>query len=397
MRIFAYIFLCLTTVLYSMPMPSLTIDSLYGNVEIQRSGKSDWKPVKKGMLSQNNGCIRTFIKSGARLRWPDGSLTFINEYSKVQINIIPDDRCLFVSHVTIFSGDLFFVTKNSQSAKNSSEIKIYTPTSTATMKGASFETRVDSTGTTVVSVINGTVNLANINNNASIYLPAPFKASVSKSTNPINRSALLQSDLDTLKSWVPPFIVDTEIKSQLTKSKRDLLILTGKSSGECLVAPFENASTYKGNWQIGKVLASSFAQKLQNATTLTTIKFMDSSDDPQSLAREANIEYLITAKIDNFDIVQQAEISANAEEYREFVIARVKIEITLTEVTENRIIDQEILSGEVSTKNKTENTWAVIGKLNFSLKDQTFSKSILGLAVQQVLDQATEKILKFIE
>jgi hypothetical protein len=397
MRTPVYILLFFTAALYSMPMPSLTIDSLYGRVEIQRSGKSDWKPAKQGMKFENNDCIRTFTSSKAYLKWPDGTLTFINGNSKAQINIIPNDSCLFVSHVTIFSGDFFFVSKNSQSAKNSSEIKIYTPALAATIKGASFETRVDSTGTTVVSVINGTVNLANLNNNASIYLPAPFKASVSKSTNPINRSAIIQNDIDTLKSWVPPFIIDAEIRSQLAKSKRDFLILTGKSNGECLVVPFENVSTYKGNWQIGKVLASSFAQKLQNAAALTAVNFKDSSGDPLLLARDAKIEYLITAKIENFDLVQQAEISANAEEYREFAIARVRIEITLTKVDENRIIDQEILSGEVSTKNKTESTWTVIGKLNFSLEDQTFSKSILGLAIQQVLDQATEKILKFIE
>lgn len=372
------------------------MDSLKGKIEIQRSGTSTWIVAQKGMLLKNNDCIKTLTDGATCLKWPDGTQVFVHNNSKILINIIPKkEPGFFLSHATIYFGAAFFLGEKTFAVKNSNAIDIYTPTSIISFSGSSFEIKFDSlNGKTTVKVINGTAGISNIFNGSSIYLSAPYRVSVVKNSGEMAQIALLKQDIDSMKLWIPASIIDLEISNQLAKSKRDFLILTGKAAGECLVAPFTNASTYKGPWQIGNKLAAALAKRLQNESPEYTVNYIDSCDDPIRLAKQNRMRYLITARIETFDIIQQAQISARADEYREFTTARVRFSILLSDIPDDLAIDQETISGEVSSKNKVENTWATISKMNFDLQDSTFSSSILGKAIDQALDQASDKLIK---
>ena len=93
-------------------------------------------------------------------------------------------------------------------------------------------------------------------------------------------------------------------------------------------------------------------------------------------------------------MTQHAEITAAADEYKEFYVAKVRLRIQLIDVVEKKSTFDKIFVGETMGKNVNNNSWQKICTYTFTPKDSRFSKSILGSSTQQAVDQAVEEMVK---
>jgi TolB-like protein len=250
------------------------------------------------------------------------------------------------------------------------------------------------TGTSTVRVVNGTVSVKNILKNSTMFLSAGFKTTVAMNTDPLVPRPMLSTDISALKGWAPPDVVGRAMSEQLTEAGREHDVLTGNLKKKLLVMPFVNSSKYNGSWNITSGIARMLTGKLQHGPC--TVEFADSSSaaDPVIAAGKAQARFVVTGEIQDFDIAQHAEITASADEYREFYFARVRIAIQMIDITDQRVVVDNVFSGDMRGANSKENSWPKISALIFSDQDPKFLKSILGAALVQAIEQAAEQLTK---
>jgi hypothetical protein len=246
-------------------------------------------------------------------------------------------------------------------------------------------------------VINGAVLVGNILKNVSSFISAGFQTYIELKTDPISGKLLLDKDIMGLKTWAPIEVIDRELALQIARAGRDHDILAGGFKDKLLILPFENRSHYAGQWNVGQTLAQQLIDQLRQTNKNIIVEKGDANAiDPLKLGEEKKARFVIIGDIEDFDIVQHAEITAAADEYNEFYVARVRLRIQLINVADKKLAFDNTFSGETMGKNLKENSWQKIGKLALNLKDKQFSESILGSSLQQVMDQTADKLIQFV-
>lgn len=392
----------LLTIILAEPVfsarPFVLIDSLSGNAEIQRNGRYDWQTASKNENLYTNDIIRVLNDGMAILKWSDGSILYVSQNTQILINILqknPQDKQL--CHSTIFSGRIYHLSKKYTPPEISSNMRVYTPGSLISLNGrTSFEVSVDPLdGTTTVKVTNGIVELKNIKTGATLFLSASRKAVIREKTRSLTPRALLDSDLDSLKRWVPSALIDGEIAKQLTKSKRDHLFISRNVQDTCIFFPFSNTSSYSGNWEIGSGITGFLAERMKRAADWMAILVLDSAvKDPVLTAAHHNAKYAITGSVETFDIQQRAEITTNADNYKETSSGKVKFAVRIFDVAEKELLSEEVFTGEVTKELNEKNKWKTVDSLRFDLADEAFVNSIIGSATLQAVDGASEKLTR---
>jgi hypothetical protein len=377
-----------------------TIDSLAGNAEIQRAGQQNWLPATCGAKLSGNDIIRVLEKSFVRLGLPDGSTTFVRANSQIMVNFFDSSEpSIFSIHITVLFGAVFFVVKEilPKAFTKIYDTKAYTPTTVVSVRGTAFSIEVSpKNGATSVKAIHGTVHVQNIATSAASFMSAGFKCTVATPTDSVTALILLDGEVTELKTWVPADVIDKEIAAQLAKAKRDHQVLSDDFKDKIIVLPFSNHSKYEGKWKIGLGFAGQLAEQLRLSNkNASTIAIDSSRTNPLKIGESEKARFVILGDIEDFDVTQHAEITASADEYKEFYIAKVRLHIQLFDVTEKKIVLETNFVGETRGKNVKDNAWQKISTFTFNQKDLRFSKSILGSSVQQVLDQAAEKIVRW--
>jgi hypothetical protein len=216
---------------------------------------------------------------------------------------------------------------------------------------------------------------------------------VKKLTDPILSSPMRDSEIDSLKTWVPPKVIDREISLQLAEGKRNQLIISGRMEKKCTISPFKNTSKYKGSWDLEHRLPAMLAEHLRNMSPHCKVTVADTAPQLQKgTGKKGSQQYIISGTITFFDIVNHAEITVRADEYRERSIARIQIDLTLFDATGNTEMLETTVKGEYSGKQSNKNSMNTIGKMEFNLENEEFAGSLLGTALKQVLEQAVEKL-----
>jgi hypothetical protein len=374
-----------------------TADSLVGKVEVQRAGGQVWTRLAKGDNVRNNDYVRAGEKSFARLTWSDGSASFLHENTQILLAFYSGGETNIISrHITVFYGAVFFVLKEilPKTFTKSYDVKIYTPTAVVSLRGTSLSVSVDNkSGSSTVEVITGTIMVRNILKNVSTYLSAGFKTTVDMRSDPIVPKPVLSDDIMALKTWVPIDVVDQQMTSQLARAGRDHEILTGSLKQKMLILPFVNSSKYAGPWNITSGIPRMLGERLQHAAC--TAEFADTPNiDPLAFGEKAKAKFVVTGEIQDFDVVQHAEIAATADEYREFFLARVRISVQMINVAEKKVVLDNEFTGDMRGGNTKDNSWQKIARMTFSDKDPQFSKSILGSALLQALSQSADQLTK---
>lgn len=378
-----------------------TVDSLAGKAIVQKAGQQQWKPLTLGARLCSNDGVRVLDKSFLRLSWPDGATSFVRANSQVLVSLYESSETNVIStRLTILYGAVFFIIKEviPKGLTKTFDTKVYTPTAVVSGRGTSFALDADNkTGGTSVKVINGAVLAGNILKNVSSFISAGFQTFIEAKTDPVTVKLLLDKDIDDLKTWVPVPVIETELALQIAKARRDHEILSGGFKDKLVILPFENKSRYTGPWNIGQTLAQQLIDQLKQSNRNIIVEKGDSGAvDPIKLGEGKKARFVIIGDIEDFDIVQHAEITAAADEYNEFYIAKVLLRIRLINVADKKMTFDNTFSGETRGKNEKENSWQKIGKLALNLKDRQFSESILGSSLQQVMDQTIDKIIEVV-
>ena len=379
----------------------VTVDSLVGAAEMQKTGQYQWKPIALGAKLSSNDIIRALDKSFLRLAWPDGATSYVHANSQILVNLYESPETNVIStHLTIVYGAVFFVIKEvlPKAFTKTFDTKVYTPTAVVSGRGTAFAVEADNkSGATSIKVVNGTVLVGNILKNVSSFITAGFQTYVELKTDPITGKLLLDKDINDLKTWVPIAVIERELALQIAKAGRDHEILAGGFKDKLVILPFENRSHYAGQWNIGPALARQLTDQLKQADRNIVVENGDTGAvDPLKLGEERKARFVIIGDIEDFDVVQHAEITPAADEYKEFYIAKVRLRIQLINVADKKMVFENTFSGETRGKNLRENSWRKIGKLALSLKDKQFSESILGSSLSEVMEQAADKLIQFV-
>jgi len=377
-----------------------TVDSLVGHAEVQRAGSQLWQKAVLGDKLYNNDVIRVLEKSFVRLGWPDQSASYMHDNSQLMLAFYENDASTIISrHITVMYGAVFFVIREilPKTLIKQYDTKIYTPTSVVSLRGTSFCVEVDnSSRNSTIKVINGTVQVSNILKNTSLFVSAGFKSTVEMSQDPSGPKVLLDAEIDRIKEWVPRPAIEAEMASQLVRAGRDHDVIAGNLKDKVMILPFANSSKYSGTWHIQSGFARILAEQLQHGHL--SVEIADSAGhDPLAQGARGAARFVIVGEIQDFDIVQHAEITATADEYHEYYVAIVRVNIQMINVAEKRVVFENQYAAEKQGANAKDNSWLRISKLAFSLGDQQFVKSILGIAVSQVVEQASEKLNKIIK
>lgn len=395
--------ICLSILSVSAKELFATLDSLSGKAEIQRAGQQKWVLVDKYTKLYNNDIIRVLEKSTARIKWQNGSTIYVNSNSQILINLHSDTiNNKLSNYATVFFGAIYFIVKKSlpKAISKSYDTKVYTPTAVIAIRGTSFMVTVKKeNGDTRIGVLNGTVLVKNILKSQSIFLAAAHQTDVTINTDPITPSAFLKKDIEKLKTWVPPQVIIDEMNLQIARAKRDYLTITGKLENKIVVLPFNNKTGYKGKWQIEENIASSLAERIKVTSRInsSSIPMPKKETDPIAIGLKNNVRFVITGDIKRFEIVKKAEITAAADKYRELCIANICIEFQLIDVERRTLVYKNEVCGEVSGKNNKGNNWQHINTLSFNLKDAAFSSSIMGKALNQMLEQSSSHLSRYLE
>jgi hypothetical protein len=379
---------------------SVTLDSLFGKAEVQRTGQFGWTILNVGDNLYNSDILRVLDNSFARCLWPDGNTTFIHANSQIQVNLFESSESMIISsHVTILFGAVFFLVKEvlPKPITKVFDTKVYTPTAVVSIRGTSFSIGVDGTnGASDIKVLNGTVLVRNVLKNSSTFISAGFQTKVEIRTDPVVAKAVLDSDIVTLKTWVPPPVIEKEINEQYAKANRDHQILASNFQDKFIIIPFDNVSQYKGKWNLGASFAKQLADLLIQSNKLCTIDQSPPGTDPFRIGQAAKTRFVIIGEVQSFDIAQHAEISTTADDYKEYYIAHVSVRVQIIDITEKKLVLDNVFVGESRGKNSKENSWQRISSLELSLNDAKFRQSILGSAFGQVMDQSLDKILQYV-
>jgi hypothetical protein len=319
----------------------------------------------------------------------------MHENSQIMLAFYESSVTSIISrHITVMYGAVFFVIREilPKSLIKQYDTKIFTPTSVVSLRGTSFLIEVDnSSGSSTVKVINGTVLVRNILRNSSLFVSAGFKSTIEMAKDPSGPNALLDKEIDSIKEWVPVPVIEQEMAMQLAKASRDHDVIAGNLKDKILILPFANSSKYTGPWKIQAGFAKMLSEQLQHGHV--TVEIADSTGhDPLAQGARSAARLVIVGEVQDFDIVQHAEITATADEYREYYVANVRISIQMINVADKRVVFENLYSADKRGANAKDNSWQRISKMAFSLGDQQFVKSILGIAVSQVIEQASEKL-----
>lgn len=386
----------LKTALSDVP-PSIVIDSLSGRAEIQRESSFEWQLVSAGEKLFNNDQLRLLPTGHIRLKIGDSSRVFICQNSQFKVNLLKSSNSL-ISHFTLISGAAFFNVSNSRTDNIRNTLFVHTPSIKATPYDCSFLVSLLPDRATEIRLLQGTLPISKTKDGSSHYLTPPYIITVGSTNDSFQQSVLLQHDIDSLKSSIPAFIVDQIMEKQLINLRRNSQILSDKPKDKCLIAFLKNKSNYKGNWNIEKIISWYLTQKLNSGSTKIITELLDSTcTDLFEIALSKKARFLITGEISSFELLQQAIIASQTDKYQQSIVARVKLEISLTETSSGKVLMSETFTGEITQKRKKEKSLETLLHLPFDLQDSSFSSSIIGLAITQTIDQTTKAILPVLE
>lgn len=378
---------------------SVLIDSLSGQAEVKRAGAFNWQSVDKGVRLFNNDLLRVHAKSGAKLAWPLKNLIVVKENSQVRINLFEDKTSKNISqHITVFFGALYFVVEKTlpKAFTGQENLKVYTPTSIISIRGTSFMVAVaPDSGTTRVAVTNGTVRVQNIIRNESLFLRAGMQTTVRISDDPNVPTALLTDAIDSIKTWVEPALVDTELAKGGRLKPGQMPKGTVKYTAIAII-PFENSSGYAGDWNVTVDLARMIAAQTKAVKPVLQIDTAGSvGDEPIATGRSRGCGFVVTGQLTEFEISKHAKVDPGAQKYVEYARARIRLRLLVTDVKESRTVYDNVLSYEFDDVAIEANSWPAVSRMQFSTSDKEFSATALGKSVLGLVTGAADAIVRY--
>lgn len=122
-------------------------------VEAQRAGSETWTAASTNQVLHARDRIRTAIKSRATVRLSDQSVLRMNQLTTVEIQPAPEGKKAILD---LKAGAAYFYNR-----EKPTEAEFRTPTASGAIRGTEFNLAVDENGKTVITLLDGAVNLKN--------------------------------------------------------------------------------------------------------------------------------------------------------------------------------------------------------------------------------------------
>ena len=132
-----------------------------GKVEIARKGEATWSPGQTNQALQLGDRLRTGLRSRATVRWSDLSVLRVKEVTTIEIQ--PPAKSADKPQLELKSGATYLFSR-----EKPTEIQFRTPVASGAIRGTEFNLAVGEDGATVVSLLNGEVELANAQGSATL-------------------------------------------------------------------------------------------------------------------------------------------------------------------------------------------------------------------------------------
>lgn len=125
-----------------------------GKVEVARQGSPQWNAANTNQVLQIGDRLRTGLRSRATLRWSDLSIVRVDQLTSLEIQ--PPEKAGVKPQLELKSGATYFFSR-----EKPEEIQFRTPVASGAIRGTEFNLAVADDGRTVVSLLDGEVQLTN--------------------------------------------------------------------------------------------------------------------------------------------------------------------------------------------------------------------------------------------
>src|SRR5881409_3525945 len=125
-----------------------------GKVELARKGTAQWTPAQTNQIVEVGDRFRTGLRSRATLRWSDLSVVRVDELTSLELQ--PPDKAKAKPQLELRSGATYFFSR-----EKPEDIQFRTPVASGAIRGTEFNLAVEENGRTVLSLIDGEVELSN--------------------------------------------------------------------------------------------------------------------------------------------------------------------------------------------------------------------------------------------
>ena len=125
-----------------------------GRVEVARRGAAQWQGGQSNQVLQIGDRLRTGSRSRATLRWSDESITRVNELTSMEIQ--PPHKAGANPQLELRSGASYFFSR-----ERPDSIGFRTPVASGAIRGTEFHIAVAEDGRTVLTLLDGEVDLRN--------------------------------------------------------------------------------------------------------------------------------------------------------------------------------------------------------------------------------------------
>jgi len=154
-----------------------------GKVEIARKGSAAWNAVQLNETLQLGDRLRTGSRSRATLRWSELSMVRVSELTSMEIQ--PPAKPTDKPQMDLRSGTTYFFSR-----EKPAEVQFRTPVASGAIRGTEFNLEVAENGRTVLSLLDGAVDLGNAQ--GSLTLAKGEQANVEQGSAP-KKTALIDA------------------------------------------------------------------------------------------------------------------------------------------------------------------------------------------------------------
>ena len=198
-----------------------------GKVEVARKGSTAWTAAQVNESLQPGDRLRTGSRSRAALRWSELSVVRVSELTSLEIQ--PPAKSTDKPQLDLRSGATYFFSR-----EKPTEVQFRTPVASGAIRGTEFNLAVAEDGRTVLSLLDGAVDLANAQGTAT--LASGEQATVEQGSAP-KKTALI--DAVNVIQWALyyPAVIDPD-ELTLSDSEKDTFkdSLSAYRAGDLLAA-----------------------------------------------------------------------------------------------------------------------------------------------------------------
>jgi len=271
------------------------VTAIQNSVETKPATATAWKPSTEGQSLAAKDRIRTGPGSRASLLYSDQTLHRLNEKSEVEI-VAPASGGSGI--VKILSGQSYFISRTPKDFG-----RVQTPTVTAAIKGTEFSVGVAEDGTTVVTMIEGTV--AASNEFGSVTVTAGEEAVTQPGKAPQRRIIVRPRDAVQWSLYYPAVLGGADEGGRLSLAASDLS--TGQVDAARALIDEARAADPKN--PVALALASVVAlanDRVEEARTLSNQALAADANSPSALLAGSFVAQA------EFDLARAAQLAEKA-------------------------------------------------------------------------------------